>query len=341
MSIKERAFELCKTVWQAPDYPKVKEVFSSLPEEGWSSFEQYAKQMCRYSGQFLMPLVLDRLSEESRFAAYLPDPGATNHFENRFLTLKSAHRQMLRLNEKCLAPLTSISPICADILDPYNQYRYAAVKLDEAPDIAIYGERAADDLAEAFREHPAVVAVLKEPAFLKQLPINPRLIQDIWSISEAMAEAGPLAMPESFARGGGGGDVDVRDPITSLLCRSMACIRESLSVINQLVYQAFFQDRLGRFDRENCMAIRRHFQGSGGGISLIHQDTLLEFVVEPNDVVLVQKSWLGEMEGHLLCRVEGTVMSPNPSEFGTVCQVVVRVIDDNLNPFSALLPRPQ
>ena len=326
MSIKKKTFELCKSVWASADRKSVQDLFNHSEQRAyWQQFSYFAKQVSRYDFQFYSYLYLDEQRGSFSKSHAIPILPA----KDRSL-LASAHRQLLKLNVMCLAPLVHVSAACTDVFSPY--YKYAPMDINEGEEIEIFDKKIASELAAQFHDHPALKIVLMNSKNLPLLASHPRYRQEIQELIDSLIDSGARKLP-----------ADIEKILLSdnnhgneefFHYAAAVGVITSLTVINQLLFQAVLAEKLAKFDSDNCMSMHITF---GRGISLVHQSQLLELVVEPNDIVLVENIW-GD-KGNYLCRIENTTMSPFPAEFGTTGRAEMRIIDDNLNPYNRLLPR--
>ena len=108
---------------------------------------------------------------------------------------------------------------------------------------------------------------------------------------------------------------------------SVVSVRYMMMYMNQLVYQKFGNNKLFMIDENNLITYTNHSNLLGEGVIALTQPSLLEFLIEPGDLILFS----GLQEKAQLCEIEGTTLSFHKEE-GNTKKYKLRNINNELNP---------
>lgn len=113
---------------------------------------------------------------------------------------------------------------------------------------------------------------------------------------------------------------------------SLMNLRESIDILNQLIYQAFLLDKLPVYDENNLISLESTSHLISKGISL---KALLLHSPRPKDLVHVIDPYDEDDLTPILCQVESCTTSIK-NEFGSYEELKLRVINGDLNPFPGI-----
>jgi len=326
MSIRSDAYDICKLIWDSPSREYLKSLLLKLQasEAGYLARGQRA--------QILSFLIIDQRKPELEKKLH-PLHIVPLKDEERIL-LSNAHRQIVQLNKECIASLSPKLPQCIKSIDPYVKFGYEQLPVGVEYDILT--EKTIEKMAASFSKHPAIEVVLHSMLPDTTKMTEGKYAESVLTISETLFKAGVFDAPSDFQR------IlfsQAKDSIQRIIARhitALTCIQASLSVLDQLVYQAILSNKLPLLDKNNIIEIGQMSKNLvGNGLSLLYQPG--EQLVMSNicDIVLVKSEALGLPLGQLW-KVEA-VHHEYSQEFGSSEELTLREVDENLNPFGHLL----
>jgi hypothetical protein len=220
------------------------------------------------------------------------------------------------------------------MLDPYSRFQYTIPFGSIEIDILV--EKKIKDMAASFQKHPAIAMILGNPLPQIDDSNETKYIHAITKLIDSLLRAGILDAPAEF------NEIffeqnkdDPRRVITRQLI-AIICVRQSLSILNQLIYQAILNDELSILNEDNIIDIIGPVSHTaGGGFSIILQPNWQTITTSLLDLVQI-KCMASRMPIDQLCRVEGINHSYS-GEFGSTEEFKLRTVDENLNPFGTLL----
>lgn len=340
MSIRDDAYRLCKGVWASLDRDRIKDLIWELNAD--PNFQQnanieknrssYGYASIQLGAQILGYLVIHRDKAELQ-DNYPPLRWIETLDDDERDVLEGVHEEFVNLDKKCTMSLLDRIPYY--LLDPYNKYKYEI--FDVLAKIDLLENDSLQSLVRSFGNHPGI-SIAQETYENIDEEINPeRLAHDVLRIDDAIMNTGPLKSPEKLSNFilGDLGDPSSKNKIR--LLSAITCIRASLGVLNELVYQAVLSKTLPVLNEENIIGIGPlHGHAISNGFSLICQ---------PDD----ENVNLGTMDRSLvlfrdansdypidLCRVEWMNFQAS-DEIGDTIEIHLREIDENLNPYHRLL----
>lgn len=236
--------------------------------------------------------------------------------------------QVYQLNELCIAPLTKESPHYTFILNPYYWFPgiFEHFKLDIPKDFKkhLFGVKEPKEIANAFYETPAFKYAISTLSKVKDNPLQIHAEQAVIKLNEDLMKAGTRKGINLF------GELEEKElDIFHRHLVSLLCIKDSLSNLNQLIYQAIIQDKLSTINRDDIIDYLISWTESGEGIAVKYLVTRGElYGIELFDLVILNLDNYGI--NNSICRVE-TVISLQ--EFLDTVDIEVRVLDKNLNAY--------
>jgi len=325
MSIRSDAYAMCKSVWTSPSRDQLKSVIKKLQgsESGYLARRQHA--------QILGFLVIDQRKtdiEEKMQALHI----VPLENEDRIL-LSGAHKNVVQLNTRCIAPLATELPECIEAVDPYRKFKY---ELPEMSDGDILSEEALVKMASSFSGHPAIkVAIESAKSSVIKIPKG-KYVEAVSIFYDALIKAGAYDAPNDVVSIMSGQSKDSPQRIIARHVSALACIKASLSVLDQLVYQAILSNKLPLLDQNNIIEIGQMSNNLvSNGLSLLYQPFEQPCMLNVYDVVLVKIETSGSPLGQLW-RIEA-IHFESSQEFGSSKELTLREVDENLNPFGHLL----
>lgn len=325
MSIKSDAYSLCKTAWKSPLRDRIRTLIATLNQGqiGYLGRHQYV--------QALGYLMADKKRAELEKTGSLRiEPMGSNEV----VLLSSLHKQLVLLNEKCVGAISPKIQQCIKAIDPYNRFNFQMPSDISGQDIL--DKDAVAVIAGSFSKHPAMDIAATSMSAATQHMTEDQYIQAVLNFDMNLMKAGVFKVPEDLAA------ViysQSKDSPSRMLVRQIAaltCIRASLSTLDQLVYQAVLNDKLPLLGDNNIIEIGNLSNNLvGRGLSVIYQPGQEAQFVSVWDLALVRVPSL-HMASAQLWRVEAVHLEYS-QDFGTSSEVKLREIDDNLNPYRALL----
>jgi hypothetical protein len=325
MSIRSDAYATCKSVWTSPFRDSLRSVIKKLQasESGYLAQGQHV--------QILGFLVVDQrktnIEEKMQFLHIIPLED-----EDRNL-LSAAHRNIVQLNIRCIAPLATDLPQCVKAIDPYGKFKY------EPPQTLggdILSEEVLAKMAISFHEHPAIKIAIQSAKSSAVNMADEKYVEAVSVFYDTLIKAGAYDAPHDVVSIMVGQRKDSLQRIIARHITALTCIRASLSILDQLVYQAILSNKLPLLDQNNVSEIGQMSNNFvSNGFSLSYQPSEQLFRVNVHDVVLIKLETPGLPLGQLW-HVEA-IHSEFAQEFGSLNELTLREIDENLNPFGHLL----
>jgi len=327
MDIRKAAFELCKTVSNAPAKKQIAELIESIRN---TQLHYYGHQL---HAQALGYLVMHQKRTELANKAI---PKILEPLEEEKVKLLAGfHKQITELNKRCIKPLTDALPNCTDnVLSPYNRFDFQPIS--EVAEIDIFAKDKAGDLVKAFHKHPHIQIAVDSSSVIPGTFSQEYYLQYTDKIENDI-KAARLRRPQELE------NIFLRENTNSqnrTFVRHIAAVlslRASLSVLNELIYSKIFFDQLFCIDENNTIRFGS-YHGSTGSSSVIFQSRGLMFLVETDDIIILKTVLLGHPFTKF-CRVE--VLDPHIPilDPGDPRYAELREIDENLNPYGILFNR--
>jgi len=247
-------------------------------------------------------------------------------------TITGVHNAVIKLNKACVDPLLTQVPTCFKAVDPFSSRDYVPNSAIESS--PVIPEDGIKELANSFYNHPAIGLALKT----KGQGLNPdnydRLVREF--VKTISSLKGDVPSREFYGDlKGYPGKALSPERMLSLHLLALFCIRASLDVLNQLVYQALVSNKLLALTRENVIEIGE------GSIDMFGENIDASYLVDkhadtiyPFELILLKYKRLKYLNTEIF-----RVMSLSHSLGEGVVDVQLRPIDDNMNPHGRLLKR--
>ena len=325
MSIRSDAYAMCKNVWDSPSRGRLQSVIKKLQasEFGYLARGQHA--------QMLSFLVIDQRKPELE-KKIQPLHIIPLEDEDRIL-LSKTHKNIVQLNIRCIAPLATELPQCIKAIDPYRKFKY---EITETPDGDIISEEVLAKMASSFHEHPAIKAVIQSVKSSVNKMTEEKYIEAVSIFYGTLIKAGVYNAPNDIINIMLGQSKNSLQRTIARHITALTCIQASLSVLDQLVYQAILSNKLPLLDENNIIEIGQMSNNLvGNGLSVIYQPGKQLFMADICDIVLIKSENLYLPLGQLW-QVEA-LHHEYSQEFGSNEELTLREVDENLNPFSHLL----
>jgi hypothetical protein len=340
MSIRQEAYQLCKEVWKSSIREETKELILKLNaspnfstdfilEKDRSSFGYAARQL---KAQLLGYLVVHR--DRSLLLDDFPPLRWTDTFESdEQVFIEAVHKEFIRLNKACVASITENIPF--QIVDPYFKFKYEIS--GDSIDVELLDGKTIDAMASSFSNHPGCSIAARTYVLLKEELTTENLAKNVWDFEQAILASGPLHSPEKLSRLMATHIRDSKKGLVFQLLASLTCVRASLGILNELIYQAIQSRKLPVLDENNVVnmgSLTGH--AVSNGLSLICQpdDYNVNLGMMDRSLVLIRDSVSDYPID--LCRIEMMNYQSSP-ELGDIVELGLREIDENLNPFSRLM----
>lgn len=322
MTIKRTAYDICKSVLNSSFRTSIKDMIDTLDkgEGGYFARRQHI--------QTLGYLIVDNNREKitNDYNHILINPLTSDQLE--LLTL--VHNQLAHLDRECISNLLQKLPNSAKAIDPYSRYDYVPPLVNKLVDII--DKESLRIMANTFSQHPGINKAIDSASFVQNLTPD-QYKNEILRLNDIIVKSGVLNAPKWLTN-----IMTINAPQRTILRHftALTCIRESLLTLNQLIYQAILIDKLPTLDENNIINIE-HINDNfiSKGISVTSQSSIFFSVIETYDLVLIKCKSRG-INSAKLCRVESIERSVS-NDFGESVKLHIREVDDNLNPYGALL----
>jgi hypothetical protein len=345
MSIRDDAYALCKIAFRAPLKQALRELVMELNRSSVTSSgnevgtDAQNRSLFGYLARGNRAQLLSFLLLAMRSGQPLSDrvpmiiPSLLD--EEREL-LARAHVQILRLNRECLAPLLSLLPHYTDAANPYGHL--ANVPLPDVAGEDLLSSDAIADMARSFHSHPAFSVALGSNPLSPQHLEQFGLAQAVWQLVETINKAGTTYEPKDV------NDIIAKRPENSPSriglrhLAAIACLRQSLAMLDQLIFQALLSEKmkLPILDEENIIDPGQWITTdvSKGNTVIYQRDDRSPHGI--NDYLILYIWPHGYEPIKELCHIEN-LRYEFSGEVGTKAFIALRTVDENLNPFGQLL----
>lgn len=336
MSIKNELYSLCKELQKINLREEIRNLIIDLSrctdktmwtEKDRSAFGSLAEQQ---SAQFMGYLIVDKKRDEIEKSGLLKVP-PINDYERELL--KKAHFIINYLCKKCISKIISRIPNLTNTLNPYFQFSYPnySLNIHDLIDIQVF-----KNIEDQFNDSMPVKNIYNLPSDLSIKIDSEKYLGLVIGFTNRINNCGVHDSPKDF------NDLYLRYTPGSQeynalkLLFSVLCVREILKIMNQLLYQAFLNNKLPLLDQDNIINISKQNSHSvGEGITLLNQPNGDEIFSNPGDLILL-KVQLNTYKLDTLCFIDEKTLSFS-KDFGDTQEFYLRVVDDDLNPFMNLL----
>jgi hypothetical protein len=328
------AFVLCKAIVRNPERKKIKELIRDLQisayadgRPGRGGFGHYASTL---AGQFAGYLALD--SRRARLSPTIDALPPITASERALLV--QAHREVLALNEACVGDLGSLAPGVNRAVDPYGAVGADILQSSEVvtpTQFLLLSPTLAASVAEAFQ----CGSLCKG---LRAVPSTIRAAYSAETLTTAVDQLDQLLRRPNIGKHSGELTAIAFQTSPSFLPRialsyqaALVGLRSALRVLDQLVYQAFYVDRLPAVDSENLIEI----DGPSTSVAERSVTVAIQPSAElarprPGEVVYLVHPHLGVAFNSL-----GEIISTRhemSQETGSITYLTLHLMDENLNP---------
>jgi hypothetical protein len=320
MSILDTTYRLYEKIWNSPNREEVRKVVDKLQ----SSKRGLGNKI--YPTPILGLLVYTQ--QGFTLGGINPEGELGSWSERELKILFGVHKQILQLNQQCLSPLAAGLPKTLSVVNPYTYYPYA-ISTDGFEEL-LFNNEDAEEIIGSFHTHPAFGIALENISEIGQ-PKDINYGRTILRLENEMTEAGPGNDPgwvEDFKRA-----KRINDP--SLLrfrhASALLCLRDSLANLDQLIYQAIYQDEPIHIDQSLTIDYTWTHAGGGIGMWLMYLPIGIFIFIDPGDVVQIStgkngfKKELFRIETHHLSTMDAPGI------------LIMRMIDENLNAYRDLI----
>lgn len=329
MSIKSKAYELCKMVQTSPLRDAFRNTIVGLEQP--HNFPGDIGTLARQMGQQLLGYLVVNRDRQSLANSYPPLRWAKSLQTDEVAFLEGGHRFLEELDGLCANPLLEEFPQFTLAVRPYDRlgYRYSA--LPDEPQLL--DSSLAADLISSFAQHEAFSVARQAYAATADLDGNlsdEDLLKAVIGLERSLDAAGPMHTPPQ-----------IRDAIFQgsdhplfFLIASLLSIRTSLNILNELVFQAIITNRLPIFDASNIIefaGITSH--ASSRGVSLVAQPDERSGFMPAKLTFLRDDSIRPTFD---LWYIESTTLRMS-NDYGDTLDCALRHVNDDLNRFGDML----
>jgi hypothetical protein len=321
MSILRDAYKLCKEITQLEERLMIKNALSNIQSDdkyGGNALDYLAR---RHGLQVLSYLIIEQSHDQNYLMiSQLP--------QEMRLIFEQWHMQLQILNNLCLRNVLEYIPACRIIADPYANELY---QIEENHEVNTpLSIDIIEEFTQTFQQHPAIQNILSldldlirlnEQSYIDNFNFFSSLFGDPNELFRLILST-PRKSPQQLM---------VYHILTIL------CLRDAISNLDQLLFQAMYRDRLPILNEDNIIQISgRASDILKNTITITYQtnDQVAPFL-EPNNLVLVKvKETNYPIDG--LFRVNNIQYDYSHS-LGERNTVEMYEIDENLSCYSNLL----
>ncbi len=341
MNILQAAYRVCKYIRSLPIREEITRLIHNLhfasPTEGTQSrsYGELGYLGKQASIQFLGYLVVNQKRDVLEDLPYQTRIGSLSPGE--LSLLERIHRFILQIDKNCRDYLGAILPNAVDAIDPYLQHDYEFQHaLDKSIDLNL---EPISNLFAAFEKHPSLRIIrehLTHRNNIYQMP-EERLSRVILTIMSRIDSYGLFNVPPDLQQL----EITVKKNSqryhVGKILTALVALKTSLSILNQLLYQACLYDKLAVLNQDNVFEIGKHSRDFlGESISVSSQLLNHEIFSNAGGIVLI-KLRLNNHKIDGLYRIESNDVSLS-ADFGSSMKLGLRRIDNNLNCYPGLTP---
>lgn len=335
MSIQEKTYKLCKDIQKSQHREPIKNLIQALSLNNDAIiFRQTVRHISRYPKlQFLAYLIVGQQKEGIDHKIKQQMPVLEN---DELHLLVDCHEHLLKLNKLCVSSILDKIPKLESAISPFNVANYYKQTTDQ--DFVLFDSHVANELVSAFHNHPAIELIFETYEGLEENIDEEHYFTDVANFSQEIVESSPFKSPEWLANSR---KTSKNNHLKHML--ALVSIRDTLSNINQLIFQATteIEDKLLIFDDENIINLSSTYNNevsSSLRVTCLTSAFRFLIAVEPlifNSGTLVLLKEVYGYKGVQLGRVEGR----SADLISDCAEFDIRLIDENLNSFPHLLKR--
>jgi hypothetical protein len=332
--IRGAAYDLCKSAMRCAQRPELQTVIHGLTvssnpplaDGDRSMFGYLARQQhAQVAGYLATDQYRDRLATQP-----LGPPPALEPAEVQLLS--GFHREFVRMNSACIEAVLPGRQAASRILDPYH--KLPPVSVTGGIEVAMCDDASLSALAREFALHvgATVVRHVRIPGVEDDLD---RMIEATRVLEQHVVKTGPLESPTdvfmTLADRAGSPQREMMRMVAAFMC-----LRASLAVLDQLVFQALLKDRLPAITLDNVISVDKSVHRiAGTGWKLFCQLDDVTARIECASLALLVG--LPGLDGeNALVSVERTTTSM-AGPVGATFEFEARGIDGDLSPYGPML----
>lgn len=336
MSVRSECFTVCKEIKGLRIREEVKKILESInlsheneigTKRDRSIFGHFArKQHCQFMGYLLVDH--KRSEIEKKYPFSIPE---LQHSELQ--SIRTAHALVRYINTTAVEDLIKRSPYFSKSLNPYSLASYPdyTVNLDESININML-----QGLITSIKESRVVSHLLSAPIEIVNRIPNDKYHEVVLEFINRIETMGVNISPEDFSkRNRFLAKPTTQEMLLDVFC-SLMSLRKMLYNVNQLIYQAFYNEKLLFLTEENIINILNNTAHSvGKGLTVLSQPDIYSHTPELGEIIVI-KIEHKDFQLNELCAVEA-INSKFEFEDGHTDKLDLRVIDDDLNPYFSLI----
>jgi hypothetical protein len=253
--------------------------------------------------------------------------------EKRGILLGAAN-QVFQLNELCIAEFTKEFPHYTYALNPYSWFpdliEYYKLNSNNEYKKYLFDTKQVEEIVSIFYETPAFKYALSAFSEVTDRTLLMFAEQAVVKLNEDLENAGARNKTKVFGELGEKKLNAYERHIVSLLC-----VRDSLSNLNQLIYQSILQEKLTAINSDNIIdySISMTESGLGAAVKYIISSGDL-WGIELFDLVVLNLDMLNTENS--LFRISTRI---SMGDFDDTVDVEARLIDKNLNAYSGFIDK--
>lgn len=319
--ILEQALKLFETVRKSPNREKVREVVNRLKPE------------TRGIGNKIYPApVLGMLlGEQDKFKAFFgisPNEEFSSWDEADRRFLYGIHNQIVKLNRLCTNPLEEI-PDALFAVKPLP-YKYYYSDENEFENL-LFSEEDAKEMAQAFANHPSFGITLSDSSIATNIRLQTQSREIVSQYLSNLTESGVGKNALWVTKLKELEEANHPNYKVQKYLAALVALNNSLSNINQLIYQAIFQDEIYHISRKDIVDYLITTTQSGLGMSVNYLPNGLLITITPTDLVFISVS--SDFENRLCCIYDQSLTL----EFNYPSKINMRVLDENMCSYGWLI----
>ena len=324
MSIKNEAFKLCNTIWNSANREELQQVVNKL------------KSSTRGHPNLLSPTpILGLLLYDQHALKAFEGKSAVEELagwdERELKLLFGMHNRVRLFNAQCLKPLM---PRLAEAVEAINPYKEYPQKLStEGFEELIFSDDDADRVAQSFHSHPAFDVALSTLSSIRE---RFDYVNALTQLDREIAQSGPGGEP-SWISNFEQAEMLQHPHLESFRhIGALLSLHSSLSNLDQLIYQALFQDKLPQINRTQIIDCMWTTGGAGPSMWLMHIPFGLMYVFHVTDLIIVntEKPEAKHGLGDTVCNIHSQTIPGTETGPGIL---KMRMLDDHLNSYRYLL----
>lgn len=325
----DNVYEICKLIKSFPISKDIRKVLNNVHHKkgDYSTLGDLGR---RFGLQFLGYLYFSKSEKINKDFKLILKPKLS---EEEVSLLGYGHKYILEINKLCFEIIERILPNSTASINPYAHYEYTLAHQKNSFNL---NNELIKNFISNFEKLPTILDIIdcisREPKLINVSRDD--LFNSVNKIGKQIYKFGTFDESPEFQ------DLDSRlrkkfpQDIFFVLILSLASLKTSIKVLDQLLYQAFLCDKLISFDEENVYQINKHVHNSiGESLSVAIQLNGPEILLDPSDLVFINIPYKG-VKG--LAIIEAMKIIPS-HDFGDTISFSMRMVDGNLSYYHNLL----